>query len=236
MRPCLLLACSLLLLLLRGSSGYLPAAAILRPLRSLSSSSSLFSSSSSSSFKGCSITPDPSNPTVFSLAIDGAQADLAKFSAAIYKKVLKDASAQRFQGFRPGTVPPHLLPAYVSFAMDETAREAALEGMGQNGLLPFEGTRAEMEVTELAFVPGRKGKKPKGKKKGAGEVAEGEPEPVVAASVQEAAKAGWQPGTCFSFVAKVKGQEKGIDVLGRERDSNEMVGKAIEAVTDRSNS
>ena len=44
------------------------------------------------------------------------------------------AKSQRFQGFRPGTIPPHLLPTYYMFSMDECARETTLEAMEQNNM------------------------------------------------------------------------------------------------------
>lgn len=52
-------------------------------------------------FSGCSIRlPDPERITEYEITIDGDAADLAKFSEAIYKKILGDAKNQRFQGFR----------------------------------------------------------------------------------------------------------------------------------------
>ena len=74
-----------------------------------------------STFRGCSMTAI--SPTEYSVQIDGDEADLGRFSEQIYKKLMIDAKQQRFQGFRPGTVPPHLLATYKRFAMDETARE-----------------------------------------------------------------------------------------------------------------
>jgi hypothetical protein len=65
--------------------------------------------------------------SLFSLFIskNRVQADLGKFSEAIYKKITSDAKQQQFQGFRPGTIPPHLQPTYRTFAMDECAREVS---------------------------------------------------------------------------------------------------------------
>ena len=84
----------------------------------------------------------------------------------MYKKITADAKKQRFQGFRPGTIPPHLLPAYKSFAMDEVAREATLEAMQQNNIRPFDSARQEMMIEQIS-IPSKptKGKKKKDTKK-----------------------------------------------------------------------
>ena len=104
------------------------------------------------------------------------EADLGRFSEAIYKKVTADAKRQRFQGFRPGTIPPHLEPTYRAFAMDECARETVLEAMQQNNIRPFENARSEfvLENFEIPPTPAKKKKRKKNKKKGAAS----EPEPV----------------------------------------------------------
>ena len=158
------------------------------------------------------------------------EADLGKFSDAIYKKITADAKRERFQGFRPGTIPPHLLGTYRSFAMDECARETVLEAMQQNNIRPFDTTRAEFEMENFMIPPpkskkskkGKKNKNKKGKKQTKGEpvVAEDEEVPVVEEEIEKepewrvfddmkgALDAGWQPGQSFSFVAKkVKGQK-----------------------------
>ncbi len=54
--------------------------------------------------RGCIITPV--SETDFTIQIDGTEADLGNFGAAVYKKITADAKTQRFQGFRPGTIPP----------------------------------------------------------------------------------------------------------------------------------
>ena len=72
--------------------------------------------------RGCTITEI--TETDWTIQIDGVEADLGKFSDVVYKKITSDAKRQSFQGFRPGTIPPHLLPTYKTFAMDEVAREA----------------------------------------------------------------------------------------------------------------
>ena len=115
---------------------------------------------------GCSITKVDGSQTDYEVSIDGVEADLGKFSEAIYKKITSDAKQQRFQGFRPGTIPPHLLPTYVSFAMDECAREATLEALEQNDIRPFEATRMEMTFDTVSIPPAaKKSKKKKGGRK-----------------------------------------------------------------------
>lgn len=72
----------------------------------------------------------------------------------------------RFQGFRPGTIPPHLTPTYIAFAMDECAREATLEAMAQNNIRPFEDSRVDFAFESISIPPPkRKGKKKKKKSK-----------------------------------------------------------------------
>jgi hypothetical protein len=121
------------------------------------------------------------------------EADLGKFGLAIYKKITSDARQQRFQGFKPGTIPPHLLPTYKAYTMDEVAREATLEAMQQNDIRPFESCRADIVIGEVS-IPPRKSKK---KKKRAVVVAsegeeEKEPEWLVFDSMKDALKAGWE--------------------------------------------
>ncbi len=110
--------------------------------------------------RGCTITPV--SETEFTIQIDGNEADLGKFGAVVYRKITADAKTQRFQGFRPGTIPPQLMPAYKSFAMDEVAREAVLEAMQQNNIRPFENARLEMLIEQVAIPPKLKSKKKKG--------------------------------------------------------------------------
>ncbi len=100
---------------------------------------------------GCTITPV--SETEFTIQIDGIEADLGNFGAVVYRKITADAKKQRFQGFRPGTIPPHLLPAYKTFAMDEVAREAVLEAMQQNNIRPFDSARAEMLIEQVIIPP-----------------------------------------------------------------------------------
>ena len=92
-----------------------------------------------------------------------------------------DAKQQRFQGFRPGTVPPHLLVTYKKFAMDETARETVMEALSQNNVKPFEKSREEATFATVSFVPPKRKKKGKKKKKG-GEGLASPPEVVEPAS------------------------------------------------------
>ena len=161
--------------------------------------------------RGCTVTPV--SETEFTIQIDGNEADLGNFGVAVYKKITSDAKRQNFQGFRPGTIPPHLLPTYRAFAMDEVAREATLEAMQQNNIRPFEAARSNF-VFEQVSIPPKPVKKKKGKKKNKNTdqeiVVEEQAEPVWQTfdTMQEALKAGWEPGQSFSFVAsKCKGQQ-----------------------------
>jgi hypothetical protein len=162
--------------------------------------------------RGCTVTPV--SETEFTIQIDGNEADLGNFGVAVYKKITSDAKRQNFQGFRPGTIPPHLLPTYRAFAMDEVAREATLEAMQQNNIRPFEAARSDF-VFEKVSIPPKPVKKKKGKKKKKNTddqeiVVEEQAEPVWQTfdTMQEALKAGWEPGQSFSFVAtKCKGQQ-----------------------------
>ena len=162
--------------------------------------------------RGCTVTPV--SETEFTIQIDGNEADLGNFGVAVYKKITSDAKRQNFQGFRPGTIPPHLLPTYRAFAMDEVAREATIEAMQQNNIRPFEAARSDL-IFEQVSIPPRPVKKKKGKKKKKKNtdqeiVVEEQAEPVWQTfdTMQEALKAGWEPGQSFSFVAtKCKGQQ-----------------------------
>lgn len=129
-----------------------------------------------------------------------------------------DAKKQRFQGFRPGTIPPQLVATYKAFAMDEVCRETTLEAMQQNHIRPFDGSREEMEFVTFSIpptAPSSKKKRKEGgkKKKDVEEVVEEElpvEEPVWKSynTMKEAIDAGWQPGQSFSFISqKVKGQK-----------------------------
>jgi hypothetical protein len=181
--------------------------------------------------RGCSLTRVENQATEWIVSIDGQEADLGKFSEAIYRKITADAKRQNFQGFRPGTIPPHLIPTYSGFAMDECAREAVLEAMQQNNIRPFDETRNEFEFESISIMPVKKKgkKKKKGKRKKGNnnaEVVAAAPAPVEPEevwkqydSMKEAISAGWKPGQTFSFVAtNVKGQElKDQDVTGAKR-------------------
>eukprot|EP00522_Entomoneis_paludosa_P013444 CAMPEP_0172461860 /NCGR_PEP_ID=MMETSP1065-20121228/41948_1 /TAXON_ID=265537 /ORGANISM="Amphiprora paludosa, Strain CCMP125" /LENGTH=205 /DNA_ID=CAMNT_0013217333 /DNA_START=184 /DNA_END=801 /DNA_ORIENTATION=+ len=173
--------------------------------------------------QGCAIEPAVEGSlTEWKLNIDGVQADLGRFSEAIYKKVTADAKRQQFQGFRPGTIPPHLEPTYRAFAMDECARETVLEALQQNNVRPFDSCRSEMLLEQFSIPPlksKQKKKKKKSKKKKGMDgdivaveepVEEEEPEPQWRSfeTMKEAVDAGWRPGQSFSFVAvNVKGQK-----------------------------
>lgn len=139
------------------------------------------------------------------------EADLGKFSEAIYKKITADAKRERFQGFRPGTIPPHLLGTYKAFAMDECARETVLEAMQQNNIRPFDTTRSEFELGNIMIPPpksnrnkkSQKSKQKRGKKNRKGEPVvekeefpaveeiEKEPEWRVFDDMKDALNAGW---------------------------------------------
>lgn len=133
------------------------------------------------------------------------QADLGKFSEVVYRKVSADAKQQRFQGFRPGTIPPHLEPTYRAFAMDECAREATLEAMQQNNIRPFDDARSMFEIADVSIPPPQKKRKKKKKskkkkKKSAeattdpeqAEVVEPEPEWLTFDDMKGAIDAGWK--------------------------------------------
>mmetsp|Transcript_16898 Transcript_16898/g.25368 ORF Transcript_16898/g.25368 Transcript_16898/m.25368 type:complete len:250 (-) Transcript_16898:51-800(-) len=190
------------------------------PITTLSSEANdwngeVVSNTSGGKINGCKITQVEGSMSDWVVAIDGQEADLGKFSDAIYKKITADAKKQRFQGFRPGTIPPHLQPTYMGFSIDECAKEATLEAMQQNNIRPFENARNEFEFDTIAIMPPKKKKnKKKKKKKGAlageeaADIAE-EPEPqwLTFGTFKEAISAGWKPGQTFSFVARnVKGQ------------------------------
>jgi hypothetical protein len=154
--------------------------------------------------------------TEWIITIDGVEADLGRFSDAIYKKMMQDAKQQRFQGFRPGTVPAHVEPTYRAFAMDECARETVLEAMQQNNVRPFDNTRNELLMEDFRVPPpqnkkvkGKKGKKPKIEENSEDTAPLDEiPQWASFATMKEAISAGWRPGQSFSFVARnVKGQK-----------------------------
>merc|ERR1719343_364161 len=171
--------------------------------------------------RGCSVTPVADSITEWIIQIDGVEADLGRFSAAIYKKITSDAKQQSFQGFRRGTIPPHLLQTYRAYAMDECARETVLEAMQQNSIRPFATAREEIKIEQVSIPPppAKKVKKKKNKKKNKGfGGGDDEAEPILVElaspqwkffeSMDQAIKAGWAPGQSFSFVAKnVKGQK-----------------------------
>ncbi|KAL7554835.1 hypothetical protein ACHAWF_018377 [Thalassiosira exigua] len=155
--------------------------------------------------RGCTLIPV--SETDYTINIDGVEADLGKISSVVYRKITSDAKKQQFKGFRPGTLPPHLLPTYKAFAMDEVAREATLEAMQQNDIRPFESSRAEMLIEQVSIAPKPKKKKKKkgGRKKNASVEPKVEADEPVAwetfDTMKEAIKAGWEPGQSFSFVA-----------------------------------
>lgn len=172
--------------------------------------------------RGC--TLQNIDTTTWKLQIDGAEADLGRFSQAIYQKITREAKQERFQGFRPGTIPPHLEPTYRLFTMDECARETVLEALQQNEVRPFESCRSDMELSDFCIPPAALPKKRKKKKKRSqkqsastneekddnSESVEAEEPPAwrTFATIKEAVDAGWRPGQSFSFCASdVKGQK-----------------------------
>ena len=171
--------------------------------------------------RGCQLQQVEGSIIDWIITIDGVEADLGRFSDAIYQKITRDAkTTQRFQGFRPGTIPPHIEPTYRAFAMDECARETVLEAMQQNNIRPFDSTRSEMELVNFEIPPPKKkgSKKKKSKKKKGGNdtvavestppASEETPSWLSFDTMKEAVDAGWRPGQSFSFVAKgVKGQK-----------------------------
>lgn len=171
---------------------------------------------------GCKVEPVGGPPALeWVITIDGAQADLGRFSDTIFKKITADAKRERFQGFRAGTIPPHLLVTYRAFALDECARETVLEAMQQNNIRPFEDARSEFVMENFCIPPlKKKNKKKKVSKKKKNCAVDAEDAPVVVEeeepepewrtfdNMQAALAGGWQPGQSFSFVArKVKGQQ-----------------------------
>merc|ERR1711862_1036972 len=155
---------------------------------------------------GCVVTSE--SETKFTISIDGAEADLAAFGNAIYRKIIQDAErGGNFRGYRPGTIPPHLLPSYRAFAMDECARETILEAMQQNEIRPFESAREEMLIERVSIPPPKPQKKSKKKKRRKNQtipIQETVEEPLewkTYDTMKEALKGGWEPGQSFSFVA-----------------------------------
>jgi hypothetical protein len=98
-------------------------------------------------------TADTLSNTEWMIQIDGIEADLGRFSLAIYKKLLNDAKQQQFQGYRKGTIPPPLLKTYIAYTMDECAQETILEAMEQNQIRPFETCRNDMILYNFTIPP-----------------------------------------------------------------------------------
>ena len=151
--------------------------------------------------RGCTVTKVEGTATEWIIQIDGKDADLGKFSEAIYRKYTAEAKAQSFQGFRPGTIPPHLRGTYAAYTMDECAREATLEAMQQNNVRPFDDARAEFKIESISILPPKKKiKKKKGKRKQSPKsveadtvvVAEEESKWVTVDTLKEAINAGWK--------------------------------------------
>lgn len=138
------------------------------------------------------------------------EADLGRFSEAIYKKITADAKNQRFQGFRPGTIPPHLEPTYRAFAMDECARETVLEAMQQNNIKPFESSRNNFLLENFCIPPPTKKKAKKKKKKKNStekndEDAAEEPKWLTFENMKGAVDAGWKVRSCARTIGVVRG-------------------------------
>ena len=120
---------------------------------------------------GCTITNIGDSLTDWEVKIDGEEADLGKFSSVIYQKLLSDGKQQNYRGFRPGTIPPMILPTYVAYAMDECAKEATLEALAQNEIRPFQDARDNIEINSISIAPPKEKKKKKKKKKKGNETA-----------------------------------------------------------------
>jgi len=141
--------------------------------------------------RGCSIIKVEGTISEWIVKIDGQEADLGKFSEQVYRKISADAKQQRFQGFRPGTIPPHLVPSYIGFTIEEVAKEATLEAMQQNNIRPFEDARNTFEFDTVSIMPLKK-KGSKKKKKDAAPVEETEPQWLTFDTLKEATTAGWK--------------------------------------------
>jgi hypothetical protein len=173
--------------------------------------------------QGCSVTQVEGSLTEWTIQIDGVEADLGRFSTAIYKKLIQDAKQQRFQGFRPGTIPPHLESTYRAFAMDECARETVMEAMQQNNVRPFDKCRDEIVLGNFFIPPSEpstKKKKKSRKRNSEKDASHDEPDDALPTpmawrtfdSMKDAITAGWRPGQSFSFKASgVKGQKVAVD-------------------------
>jgi len=173
---------------------------------------------------GCTITNIGDSLTDWEVKIDGEEADLAKFSSVIYQKLLSDGKQQNYRGFRPGTIPPMILPTYVAYAMDECAKEATLEALAQNEIRPFQDARDNIEINSISIAPPKEKKKKKKKKKKGNETANDDVSSSQTETIDEDSKkqnwskfdtmqeaideGGWKPGQSFSFIATaVKGQK-----------------------------
>ena len=180
--------------------------------------------------KGCTITPV--SETEFTIQIDGIEADLGNFGAVVYRKITADAKKQRFQGFRPGTIPPHLVPAYKTFAMDEVAREAVLEAMQQNNIRPFDSARAEMLIEQVAIPPKQKSKK----KKGSADSNDTSTTWQTYETMKDALKAGWEVSATvnirLSFCIHLSFKSLVIPIRSQDRASASL---PINARAKRSN-
>lgn len=219
-------------------------------------SGEVVSNGDNGAIKGCSITQVPGSLTTWTISIDGVEADLGKFSEAIYRKITQDAKQQQFQGFRPGTIPPHLQPTYRAFAMDEAAREATLEAMEQNMIRPFDDSRNEILIENVSIPPpvkkSKKKKKSRKKKAASQPMKENLDEQaetvedawLTFSTMKEAIDAGWKPGQSFSFVSKnVKGQQfkngsvtsSGYSPIGSGGSAFDMNAVAAQVASDAQN-
>ena len=146
--------------------------------------------------RGCIIQKVDDALCEWMISIDGVEADLGKFSEAIYRKITTDAKKMRFQGFRPGTIPPHLIPTYIAYTMDECAREATLEAMVQNNIRPFEDARNNFKFETISIPPPtHKANKSKAKVKAGDTVSANliiDGEWMTFTSMKEAIEKGWK--------------------------------------------
>mmetsp|Transcript_57470 Transcript_57470/g.140261 ORF Transcript_57470/g.140261 Transcript_57470/m.140261 type:complete len:282 (-) Transcript_57470:945-1790(-) len=104
--------------------------------------------------------------TEWVVQVDGHRADLGAFSKTIFGQIIADAKKQRFQGYRPGTIPPHLQRTYTAFAMNEVAREVVMEAMDQSKIRPFTDARESIKIEDVSFIKPLPSKKSSKKKKG----------------------------------------------------------------------
>ena len=87
----------------------------------------------------------------FSIEIDGPTSKNGKFGKVVYDKILKDqkqlAIRQPIQGFRPGVLPPFMLPRVLYASVSELCKEICKAALDEQGIKPSEN----QDVIELEF-------------------------------------------------------------------------------------